>query len=196
MNNRQLDRLLAPISRRIRLMVARSVVTLVNDSLNRQNLQLSILADETADSVERFQNYGHTSVPPVGSEAIMVATAGSRSGLVVVAVEHKGFRPKNLEEGDSMLYHLEGHNIHLTKDGKLLVAATEVILTASSKFTIISPETFIDGPLHVTGGISTDLGIYATGAIASDSGLSAQGVDYLGHIHLDAEGRPTDPPQR
>ncbi|AWK84467.1 phage baseplate assembly protein V [Photobacterium damselae] len=184
MVNRQLEKLLSPIRRRISLMVARGVVTLVNDSLKRQNLQLSVLADESADSVERFQNYGHTSVPPVGSEAVMVAASGSRSGLVAVAVEHKDSRPKNLEDGDSMLYHLEGHFLKLTKDGRLVIKATEVILEATTKFTIISPDTLIQGPLHVTDEITTD------------ADISAQGVSYLGHTHLDAEKRDTSAPQR
>ncbi|WP_232217427.1 phage baseplate assembly protein domain-containing protein [Xenorhabdus cabanillasii] len=30
-------------------------------------IQVSLLAEETADDVERFQNYGYTSVPPAGS---------------------------------------------------------------------------------------------------------------------------------
>ena len=69
---RDVQKLLAPLQRRLRLIADRAIVTLVNDALQRQNLQLKVLADEGADDVERFQNYGHTSVPPVGSEAIVL----------------------------------------------------------------------------------------------------------------------------
>jgi len=200
MSQHILNKMLNPIRRRLSLMVTRGLVTLVNDNLKRQNLQLVLLADESSDDIERMQNYGHTSVPPTGSEAIVVAVNGARSGLTAIAVEDKEVRPTGLIEGDSMLYHRDGHNINLTKDGKALVTATEVILTASNSFTIISPETLIKGPLHVTGGISTDLGIFATGGITSSGLLSASnlvagGISYLGHYHKDAESRDTTEPK-
>lgn len=197
--SRYIDRLLAPIRRRITGMLTRAIVTDIVENLQRQNLQVKMHADESADNIERFQNYGMSSFPPAGSEAILAALGGSLDGLVAIAVENKKYRPQG-ESGDVFLYHLEGHNIRLTKDGKILVTATDVIFDVANSFTIISPETLIQGPLHVTGGISTDLGIYATGAITSDSvvtgaDLSANNISYLGHTHLDAESRPTSTPQ-
>ncbi|MBV7315442.1 phage baseplate assembly protein V [Shewanella sp. NIFS-20-20] len=196
---RYIDRLLAPIRRRITGMLTRAIVTDLVEDLQRQNLQVKMHADESADNIERFQNYGISSVPPAGSEAILAALGGSLSGLVAIAVEDKKYRPKG-ESGDVFLYHLEGHKIRLTKDGKILVTATDVIFEVANSFTIISPETLIQGPLHVTGGISTDLGIYAVSGITSDSvvtgsDLSANNISYLGHTHNDAEGRPTTTPQ-
>lgn len=198
MNNRMIEKLLAPIRRRLSLIVARGIVTLVNDGTKRQNIQVIGFADEALDNMERFQNYGLTSVPPKSSEVIAVATSGMRSGLVAVSVEDKECRPKNLEELSVMLYHLEGHGITLTKDGKIRISSTDVILEASNSFTIISPETLIQGPLHVTGGISTDLGMFADGGITSNgvitgADLSAGGFTYLGHYH-NAGGSNTSPP--
>lgn len=213
-SERYIDRLLAPIKRRITGMLTRAVVSGIVEDLQRQNLQVKMHADESADNIERFQNYGISSFPPEGSEAIVAALGGSLSGLVAIAVEDKKCRPQG-ETGDVFLYHLEGHKIRLTKDGKIIltatdvifeitntfsIAATDVIFDASNSFTIISPETFIQGPLHVTGGISTDLGIYAVGSITSDSvvygsDLSANGISYLGHTHKDAENRPVTPPE-
>lgn len=199
MNRRIIEKLLAPIQRRLSLVVARGVVTIVNDSLKRQNVQVMLLADEDADNMERFQNYGLTSIPPASSEMIAVAPGGFRSGLVAIAVEDKEVRPKNLEKHDVVLYHLEGHNIKLTKDGKAVITVTDVILNAANSCTIISPETKVQGPLHVTGGISTDLGIFATGGITSSSvltgsNLMAGNISYLGHFHKDAENRNTSNP--
>lgn len=93
-NPTNFSRAIGAISRRLRLMVDRAVVRIVTDSLGRQNLQVQSLADETNDDVERFQNYGVSSVPPVGSEAIVVAVGGRRSGLVAIAVEDKKSRPR------------------------------------------------------------------------------------------------------
>ncbi|MEZ8869551.1 phage baseplate assembly protein V [Vibrio atlanticus] len=195
---RYIERLLAPIKRRITGAITRAVVSGVVEDLQRQNLQLKMHADESVDDIERFQNYGCSSFPPVGSEAILAAIGGNLGNLVAVAVEDKKYRPKG-ESGDVFLYHLEGHKIRLTKDGKVVVTATDVIFEASNSFTIISPETLIQGPLHVTGGISTDLGIFATGGITSasvvsGSDLTAGGFSYLGHFHKDAENRNTSAP--
>lgn len=195
---RYIERLLAPIKRRITGAITRAVVSGVVEDLQRQNLQLKMHADESVDDIERFQNYGCSSFPPIGSEAILAAIGGNLGNLVAVAVEDKKYRPKG-ESGDVFLYHLEGHKIRLTKDGKVVVTATDVIFEAANSFTIISPETLIQGPLHVTGGISTDLGIFATGGITSasvvsGSDLTAGGFSYLGHFHKDAENRNTSIP--
>ncbi|MFB9087672.1 phage baseplate assembly protein [Erwinia tracheiphila] len=63
---RQINKITAGLQRRLRLLISRGVVNMANDSLRTQNLQVTMLADETADDVERFQNYGHSSVPPGG----------------------------------------------------------------------------------------------------------------------------------
>ncbi len=185
---RYVDRLLAPIRRRIVGMISRAVITDINDSLKRQNLQLRMHADESMDNIERFQNYGFSSNPPKGAEVIPVAVAGNLADLVVLAAEDKNLRPKDGDDLDVNVYHAEGHSMRLTKNGQLIISVTDAILEASSSLTIISPETVIQGPLHVTGGISTDLGIFAQGGITSNgvmsgSDLTAGGVSYLGHYH-------------
>ncbi|MEH8118423.1 phage baseplate assembly protein V [Aeromonas allosaccharophila] len=179
---RDVQKLLAPLQRRLRLIADRAIVTLVNDALQRQNLQLKVLADEGADDVERFQNYGHTSVPPEGSEAIVLGLGGARAGLVAIAVEHKGFRPKGLEAGDSCLYHLEGHNLTLGKDGLAALSAKSVITTAEEQTLTISPENEILGALHVTLNITTDADVIINGK------------SFLGHTHKLPGGGESDPP--
>ena len=175
---RDVQKLLAPLSRRLRLIADRARVTLVDDGLQRQNLQLKVLADEGADDVERFQNYGHTSVPPEGSEAIVLGLGGARAGLVAIAVEDKSARPKDLEAGDNCLYHLEGHRIILRKDGVIQIIAKSVIISASEKITMMSPDNEIQGPLHVTG------------PITSDEEVTASGISLSGHDHEEGVGAP------
>lgn len=179
---RDVQKLLAPLSRRLRLIADRAIVTLVNDSLQRQGLQLKVLADESADDVERFQNYGHTSVPPEGSEAIVLGIGGARAGLVAIAVEHKGSRPKNLEAGDSCLYHLEGHRVVLGKDKAVSIQAKSVITEASEKTLTISPDNEIQGAMHVTLNITTDADVIINGK------------SFLDHKHDLPGGGQTSPP--
>ncbi|WP_323929092.1 phage baseplate assembly protein V [Aeromonas caviae] len=179
---RDVRKLLEPIKRRLCLIADRAIVIMVNDSLNRQNLQLNVLADEGGDDIERFQNYGHTSVPPAGSEAIVLGIGGARAGLVAIAVEDKGVRPKDLEAGDNCLYHLEGHRIILRKDGDLLQQAKTVTLSANEKLTIMSPDSEIQGPLHVTLNILVD------------GDVIINGKSFLDHKHDLPGGGQTSPP--
>lgn len=65
-----------------------------------------------------FQNYGLTSVPPAGSEAIIAAIGGQLPDLLPLLL--KSCRPKGGIELDVCLYHFEGHNLLLTKDGKAI----------------------------------------------------------------------------
>lgn len=169
-------RSLAELGRRMRLMVDRALVRIVTDSLGRQNLQVQSLADETNDDVERFQNYGFTSVPPVGSEAIVVAVGGRRGGLVAIAVEDKGSRPRGGEEGDVILYHQEGHVIVLKKNGLAEIRVKKINLIAEESCDIISKQINITGPTS----FSED--------------IQVKGKSFLDHIHKDGDGADTTKP--
>lgn len=201
---RYIDRLLRPITRRLSAMVVRAVVVEVVEDLQRQGLQVRMDSDESGDNIERFQQYGFSSVPPPDSEAIIAALKGNLAQRIALAVEKKELRPKG-DPLDVFLYHAEGHHMRLSKDGKLIIPVTDAILEASNSVTIISPQTLIQGPLHVTGGISTDLGIYATGSIISGSAMTATGVvsgsdlmagniSYLGHRHIYETNKITEGP--
>lgn len=164
------------IGRRLRLMVDRAVVRMVTDSLGRQNLQVQSLADETNDSVERFQNYGVSSVPPSGSEAIVIAVGGRRSGMVAIAVEDKKSRPKGLDPGDVCVYHFGGHAITLKKDGVIEIRGKTVNLVAEESCDIVSKLINITGPTN----FSED--------------IQVQGKSFLDHIHKDGDGAETSKP--
>ncbi|RLM05038.1 phage baseplate protein [Gibbsiella quercinecans] len=169
-------RTIGAIGRRLRLMVDRAVVRIVTDSLGRQNLQVQSLADETNDNVERFQNYGLTTVPPVGSEAIVIAVGGRRSGLVAIAVEDKKSRPKGLDPGDVCVYHSEGHTITLKKDGVIEVRGKTVNLVAEESCDIVSKLINVTGPTN----FSED--------------IQVKGKSFLDHIHKDGDGEDTTKP--
>lgn len=198
MVKRYIDRLLMPVRRRLYSMTGRALITAINEESQRQKFQILIDSDESMDDVEHFQHYGFSSVPPKGSEALVLALNGNNAKRVAINAEKKDLRPKG-EGSDVFLYHEEGHKIGFLRNGKVHLTAIDVILAASNSLTIISPENIIQGPLHVTGGISTDLGIYATGGITSASVISgldlmAGSISYLGHKHYDFENRLTSTP--
>ncbi len=174
---RDVQKLLAPISRRLRLIADRAIVTLVNDSLQRQGLQLKVLADESADDVERFQNYGFTSVPPAGSEAIVLAVGGRRESLVAIAVEDKRCRPKDLASGDVCIYHQDGQSlIILKKNGVIDIRGKTVNYTAAELFEINTAQFKCVGPSD----FSED--------------ITVNGKSFLKHIHKDGDNADTTAP--
>lgn len=126
-----INRLLAPVRTRIANMVARAVVRLVNDGGGVQVLQLSVLDGETREAIERFQNYGFTSVPLPGAEAAVLFVGGRRDHGLVVAVDDRRYRLKGLAEGEVAIYTDEGDYVHIKRGGTIEVkAATKAVVDA------------------------------------------------------------------
>ncbi|MGR6980802.1 phage baseplate assembly protein V [Testudinibacter sp. P27/CKL/0425] len=147
-----LNRLLSPIKRGLKLMVSRAVVSIVTDSLARQNLQLRLQSDEVADDVERFQNYGFSSFPKAG-EAIVLSVGGKRSHLVAIVVDDKGVRPTALKSGDTVVYHAEGHQLLLTENGEAILSCKKFTVNADVVL-FETPQTQFTGDVDIMG-IST-----------------------------------------
>lgn len=126
----QLRRLMAPIEGRVRLMLARAIVNLVSDAAQAQELQIDVLADETHDAVERLQDYGFTSVPHAGAEALVGFVGGLRSHGVVIAVADRRYRLRGLEAGEVALYDDLGNVVKLGREELTIEAATKVRVAA------------------------------------------------------------------
>lgn len=124
---RGIDRLMAPMKRRVMLMIGRAVVNLINDGAKLQALQVSLLEGEVRDRVERFQEYGFTSHPHPGAEAVSASVMGNRDHCVVIAVDDRRYRLQGLEQGEVAIYTDEGDQIVIKRGGTILVkAATKV----------------------------------------------------------------------
>ena len=135
----QLHRAMAPLKGRLQMMIGRAVIAVVNDARQAQALQIELLADEVQDEVERFQGYGFSSHPHDGAEAIAVAVGGTRSHLVVVQVEDRRYRLKNMAAGEVAIFddlgqivHLKRDRIHIESPNKVTVEAPEVEVIADS----------------------------------------------------------------
>ncbi|MEI8607805.1 phage baseplate assembly protein V [Enterovibrio sp. Hal110] len=191
------NRLLMPVKRRLQLMVDRAVLRIVSDSTQRQQLQIQTLAGETDSDIERWQNYGHTSVPPTGSEAITLALNGNRSNLIVICAEDKGVRLKDLQPGDSALYHAEGHFLKLTRDktgelsaDTLNISVKQVNITASESVVITTPTATFSGDVNIGGNCT------AAGRVIGQQGGTFKGVKSESHKHNEnGKDNLTDGPQ-
>lgn len=101
---RAISKMLAPVRRKITLMVSRAVLTLVSDETTMQTIQARLLGEEVLAGLERFQQYGFTSVPFAGAEAIALSLGGNRSHTVIISVDDRRYRLKGLEGGEVALY--------------------------------------------------------------------------------------------
>lgn len=117
MVSRVVAKLMAPLQRRVMLMVGRAVIRAVADGTKMQEVQLSGLAGEVLASVERFQEYGFTSHPHPGAEAAVVFVGGDRSHGLVVAVDDRRYRLVALNQGEVALYDDLGQVVHLKRNG-------------------------------------------------------------------------------
>lgn len=192
-NRRTWQRLLGPIWRRIRLLVSRGVVRLVDDSMKLQRVQVSLLGDQPAWA-ERFQQYGYTSHPHPEAEAVVAAIGGARAHLVALSVDDRRYRPKGLQAGEVCLYTDEGDEIRF-KRGKLIsvkagskleVTAPQAVFNCSTSVTLNTPKVIASGDIEAAGQIRDGVGT-----------MQAMRDTYNDHNHNENDnGGPTDPPNQ
>lgn len=104
MLRRELTKFFAPVRRRIALMVGRCVIIATNDAKALQELQITALADEELDRVERLQEYGFTSHAHANAEGVIVCVGGNRNHALIIAVDDKRYRLTGLETGEVAIY--------------------------------------------------------------------------------------------
>lgn len=171
-----IDKLMAPLRRRVRLMVSRCVLSALSDANGIQGSKVKLLSDEVRDGVERMQNYGYTSVPLPGAEGVMVCVSGNRDHGIVIVMDDRRYRLKGLQAGEVALYDDLQQKIHLTRNGILIKGAgLPVTITDTPK---VRMETAL---LEVTGEIKDKCD-------SSGKTMSGMRTIYNGHTHNDPQG--------
>lgn len=108
-----------PLRNRVYTMITRAVLETADDSDGMQVVKLNLLAGETRDKVERFQNFGFTSNPPANSECVALAIGGNRDHLIVVVAGDRASRIKNLETGEAAFHNIAGDHLTFKNTGTL-----------------------------------------------------------------------------
>jgi len=183
---RIVGKLTAPLRRRVLLMIGRAVLSAVDDGKKLQEVQVTALAGEVHDGVERFQDYGFTSHPHPGAEAILLALGGNRNHSVIIAIDDRRYRLKALVEGEVALYDDQGQTVHIKRSG-LHLEGGNIYLKSAGVVRIegdgveISGATYVQSGVHGkgsretwAGGVNYDTDSYTTGATgaATEHGLS------------------------
>lgn len=168
-------RLIEPLKRRVLMMVGRAVLSVIDDSTKVQTVQAQVLADETIDSVERFQQYGLTSVPEKDCEAIIIFPGGSRAHPVVIATDDRRYRILNLAEGEVCLYTKDhGKRVYCKTDGEVhlgtdpsnFVALANLVKAELDgiKADLDALKTWSSSHTHIAGALLDSVGSPCTGA--------------------------------
>lgn len=190
---RGLDRVLQAMQRRVMLTVGRCVIRAVSDSGKLQSVQAELLKGELRDNLERFQQYGYTSVPLTGAEGVAVFVGGNRDHGLVVCVDDRRYRVKDLQAGEVAIYTDEGDKIHLKRNNEieittktLKVICETATVEASEKITLDTPETEITGNLTVGGNVSTAGNSTSAGQVSDLNGTMQEiRTTYNGHKHTE-----------
>ena len=164
--------MVGPLAKRVRMSIAKAVIDSVTDSADIQSLKVQILADEVIGSIERMQEYGFSSVPFNGTEAVAVFAGGNRANGVIIATDDRRHRPKG-SEGDTFIYNAAGAIIKLDN------ATGDIELTAPSGFKINASDIFLGDEL--------------TGESAVKGESLKSWLDTHTHVGS-APGSPTSPP--
>jgi phage baseplate assembly protein V len=102
-------------------------VTLVktDDSGTQQKMKLRGLKSEELDEIVRILPHGFSSNPPVDAEGIILSLGGRSDRALVLGIEHKDHRPKNLPLGTSILYDDKGNVIFVKGSDGIFIDAKE-----------------------------------------------------------------------
>lgn len=183
---RAITKLLAPLKRRVFLMIGRAVIKLVEDAYGVQQVQLVALEGEVLDKVERFQEYGYTSVPLAGAEAVLLAVGGDRAHGLVIGVEDRRYRLRGLAGGEVAIYDDQGQKVHIKRNG-IVAEAANIYLKSAGIIRIEGDGVEIHGDTYYqrdvaglgdrrtnTGGADYQDDTYTTGAVI---GSTEHGLD-------------------
>jgi phage baseplate assembly protein V len=179
---------IARLWRRIQQTVGRARVATVDDRPPAQKLQITGGAPgEVIDGVRRLAEYGFTSVPPAGSDVIVLFPAGERSNGVIIATSNQTYRLRGLSNGDVALYDDKGHSIVLnasgiqiaggddnvtigTNGGIVINSTGQVFIASSSDITLDAPTIHMNGVVTTNGHAADETHIHTGGTIAGKTG--------------------------
>ena len=164
----------------IKNLLRRVSSTKIDDTGTQQRVEMTGLKGEAFKNVVRLQPYGFSSVPPKGSEGVLLTQGGRSDRAHVLGLEHKDYRPVKRKDGEVVFYDLNGQEVYISKDGikiiggkkKLPLSITigsSVLTVADGKITLKADKIVADGT------------VYLGGADASKEASMRGTVDSAGH---------------
>jgi phage baseplate assembly protein V len=179
-----MSQLVQELKRKIAMAIGLGDLTKINDNAPLQKIQVNMLEGETHSDYDRVQEYGFTSVPLPGAQAVVVCVGGGRDNGIVVGTEDRRHRLKNLEAGEVAIYNNLGNFIKLKADGTMHVLS-------SHNVQVEAPTVTITGNLQVNGNIVANGNITDQNTGSGRSMASMRSL-YNSHTHTET-GSTTNP---
>lgn len=148
----------------------RGVLNLVKSGSDIQQVQVSGLADETIQDLELMQHFGFTSVPPAGTQAVVIPLGGKTTHGIIVATENGAFRVKNLKNGETAIYDSSGSTVIL-KNNRVIDIECDRFNVNCKQYQVTATE----GANFVTPKLETDQQFVSQGQISGNGGMAVQG---------------------
>lgn len=121
-----LERWIGPLKRRVMLMIGKAVLSVITDNSGFQTAQINLGNDNVMDDVKRVQDFGFTSFPENGAQAIVLFIGGNREHPIIIKADDVNYRP-TLSQGSSAMYNSSGIKITLIGP-KAIVDASDIEL--------------------------------------------------------------------
>jgi phage baseplate assembly protein V len=188
----EVRRFIAPLARRVMLTVSRGTLGGVDDAGGLQRSQVTMLAGEVRDNVERVQPFGFSSVPLPGADCLVICVGGNRDHPVIVNVDDRRHRPAGLEAGEVCIYSPQaGHRVTLKADRSVEVEGLRIVIKGEEKIRLEAPIVELTGGITTAGGgplAVTASALAVSGDVQDRSGsggMTMQGMreDYNAHHH-------------
>ncbi|CAN7422613.1 phage baseplate assembly protein V [Paraburkholderia hospita] len=129
------------LARRILLLMARGAISLVDDTKSVQTLQVRLNALELIPDVPRYAEFGFTSNPPDGTQALVAFKNGDRNDGFVIATSNAKYRMTGLASGEVAIHDSRGQSVYLTDAGIIVNGGGNPITFTNA------PEMIADTPL-------------------------------------------------
>lgn len=143
-------RLFEKHARKMRNIVSRGEVSMVQDGPKMQTNQIKLLDGELIDGAERAQQYGFTSHPQNGAECFVVFAGADRAHPIILSVDDRRYRPKDHKPGEVRIYTDEGDYILLKRDNTIEVKTKHLIVNADEDVTVNTKVATVNAETSVT----------------------------------------------
>lgn len=208
---------IAELYRRLRVLMTFARTLRIDDSGPLQLVTVEGFLGELRDDCPRIGEWGLGSNPPLSSQAVVLALGADRGQLVVIGVEDRDTRRKNLPVGAVELYSAHGTaRIRIDAAGVISIDGTQVngttgplTLNVTGNVAINASGTVavtatgaatVNGSavtVNATGAATINAGGAATiaaGSVAIGSNATIDGKNFLAHTHNSTTpGTPSGP---
>jgi phage baseplate assembly protein V len=154
----------------IKMMIARAVISAVNDSGQAQMVSVQLLDNESRSEIERVQQFGFTSRPHPDAVGVVIFQNGNRSLGWMVGENDRRYRPRDLQPGDCVMYSDQdqpdgAHRIELTRNRLTLLRGAIRQSNFENMFDISSETHTITAAQNINQFAGGNVGISANNAV-------------------------------